>query len=106
MRKKSQDGTCCAPERSDKSHNPESIDKNNKKTGCCRIESLISVDERGQMVLPKDLRDRADIAPGDKLALISWEKDGVVCCLTLIKAEQLASGVRDFLGPLMKDIAN
>ncbi|MEN6466271.1 MAG: HgcAB-associated protein [Syntrophaceae bacterium] len=79
--------------------------KSEKKQGCCRIESLISVDERGQMVLPKDLRDRAKIAPGDKLALISWEKDGAVCCLTLIKAEQLSSGVRDFIGPMLKDIA-
>ncbi len=77
-----------------------------KKAGCCRIESLIGIDERGQMVLPKDLRDRAGISPGDKLALISWEKDGSVCCLTLIKAELLASGVRDFIGPLMKDIEN
>jgi AbrB family looped-hinge helix DNA binding protein len=72
---------------------------------CCRIESLISVDERGQMVLPKDLRDRAGIAPGDKLALISWEKEGAICCLTLIKAEQLAPGVRNFIGPMLKDIA-
>ena len=24
----------------------------------CRVESLISVDERGQMVLPKELRDK------------------------------------------------
>ena len=35
---------------------------------CCRVESIISVDERGQMVLPKDLRDKANIRAGDKLA--------------------------------------
>jgi len=72
---------------------------------CCRVESLISVDERGQMVLPKDLRDRAKIKAGDKLALISWEKDGEFCCLTLIKADDLAKGVKEFLGPVMKDLA-
>ena len=38
---------------------------------CCKIEALISVDERGQMVLPKEIRDRADIHTGDKLALVS-----------------------------------
>ena len=27
------------------------------KMGCCQVESLISVDERGQMVLPKEIRD-------------------------------------------------
>ncbi len=68
---------------------------------CCKVESLISVDERGQMVLPKDLRERAHIQPGDKLALISWEKEGAICCFTLIKADALAERVKDFLGPVM-----
>ncbi len=68
---------------------------------CCRMESLLTVDERGQMVLPKELRDRAKIRAGDKLALVSWEKDGEVCCFTLIKADLLAERVKEFLGPLM-----
>lgn len=71
---------------------------------CCRIESLIAVDERGQMVLPKELRDRAGIRAGDKLALVSWEKDGEVCCFTLIKADLLAERVKEFLGPLMSGL--
>lgn len=71
---------------------------------CCRIESLVTVDERGQMVLPKDLRDRADIKAGDKLAVIGWEKDGSVCCLSLIKADYLAECVTEFLGPIMGDL--
>ncbi len=71
---------------------------------CCRVESLVSIDERGQMVLPKELRDRAGIKAGDKLAVISWEKDGVICCLSLLKAEQLAEGVRDILGPVMQGL--
>ncbi len=73
---------------------------------CCRVESLISVDERGQMVLPKDLREKANIKPGDKLAVISWEKEGVVCCFTLIKADALAERVKDFLGPVMGNAFN
>ena len=72
---------------------------------CCRIESLISVDERGQMVLPKDLRDKAGIKAGDKLALVTWEKEGEVCCLLLIKADALSAGVKDFLGPVVKELA-
>ncbi|MBN1194485.1 MAG: AbrB/MazE/SpoVT family DNA-binding domain-containing protein [Methanomicrobiaceae archaeon] len=70
----------------------------------CRIEAVLTVDERGQMVLPKDIRERAAIRPGGKLALISWEKDGSVCCLALIKAENLSGMVRDVLGPLMNTI--
>ncbi|MDQ5984891.1 MAG: hypothetical protein CSYNP_00589 [Syntrophus sp. SKADARSKE-3] len=76
-----------------------------KTANCCRVESLISVDERGQMVLPKDLRDKANIKAGDKLAVITWEKDGEVCCMTLIKADYLADGVKEFLGPVMRDLA-
>ncbi len=77
-----------------------------KNPSCCRVESLISVDERGQMVLPKELRDKAGIQPGDKLALISWEKEGEVCCLTLMKSDYLAERVKDFLGPVMKNVFN
>jgi len=72
---------------------------------CCRVESVISIDERGQMVLPKELRDKANIRAGDKMAVISWDKGGEVCCIYLIKAEHLANRVKDFLGPLMKGMA-
>jgi AbrB family looped-hinge helix DNA binding protein len=71
---------------------------------CCRVEALVSVDERGQMVLPKDVREAAGIQPGDKLALVLWRKGGAVCCMTLIKADELTGLVRNRLGPLMKDI--
>ena len=70
----------------------------------CRVEAILTVDERGQMVLPKELRERANIRAGDKLALISWQKDGEVCCFTLIKAEALAERVKEFLGPVMKSM--
>ena len=69
--------------------------------GCCRVASLLSVDERGQMILPKEIREKAGIQAGDKLAVVAWEKDGVVCCLTLIKANELAGMVREKLGPVM-----
>jgi antitoxin PrlF len=78
--------------------------KKNDGQECCAVEALITVDERGQMVLPKDMREAAGIRPGDKLALIAWRKDGAVCCMTLIKADELKSMVRGKLGPLMKDI--
>ncbi len=71
---------------------------------CCRVEALISVDERGQMVLPKEIRDAARIAAGDKLALILWRKGGEVCCMSLIKADELTDMVRGRLGPVMKDM--
>jgi AbrB family looped-hinge helix DNA binding protein len=73
---------------------------------CCKVESLVSVDERGQMVLPKSIRDRAGINPGDKLALVTWEKEGRICCINLIKSDELGSLVKSFLGPMMSEISN
>ena len=52
----------------------------------------------GQMVLPKEIRDKADIHAGDKLALVSWEKDRKVCCFTLIKADDFGDMVKGLLG--------
>lgn len=69
------------------------------------LESVISLDDRGQMVLPKDLRERAGLGPGDKLALISWEQDGAVCCMCLIKTDALAGMVKNVLGPMMGELA-
>ncbi|MDH3972933.1 MAG: HgcAB-associated protein [Deltaproteobacteria bacterium] len=70
----------------------------------CKVESIISVDERGQMVLPKDLRAKMEIEAGDKLVLTSWEKEGKVCCITLIKAEELVDMMKDKLGPVIMDV--
>jgi len=56
------------------------------------------------MVLPKEIRDKADIRTGDKLALVSWEKDGKVCCFTLIKADEFGGMVKGLLGPMMKEV--
>ena len=84
----------------------------NTSKQCCdtgnsfQVEAIISVDERGQMVLPKELRARAGINPGDKLALISWEKDGGVCCMSLVKTDAMANMVKDLLGPMMNEMSN
>ncbi len=72
--------------------------------GSCSVEAIVSVDERGQMVLPKELRAKAGLKAGDKLAVTTWEKDGEVCCFMLIKADDLVDMVKDKLGPLMDEI--
>ncbi len=72
---------------------------------CCRVESLVTVDERGQMVLPKEVREKAGIQAGDKLAVVTWEKDGEICCLSLVKSNDFGEMVKDRLGPLMKVIS-
>lgn len=84
------DESCCDPVESSES--------------CCKIEAIVNVDDRGQMVLPKEIRARANINAGDKLALICWERDGEVCCISMVKVEGLAGGIREALRPVMKDI--
>ncbi|MFZ2037650.1 MAG: HgcAB-associated protein [Dehalococcoidales bacterium] len=71
---------------------------------CCKVDSIVTVDERGQVLLPKDTREKAEIHAGDKLALMSWEKDGKICCFMLIKAQELAGMAKEVLGPLAKEI--
>jgi len=83
----------------DDSH-PDTFDK----MGCCKVESIVSVDNRGQMVLPKEIREKAQIHAGDKLAIVSWEKNGEICCISLIKVDDLTTMVKDLLGPVVKEI--
>ena len=71
---------------------------------CCNVEAVVSVDERGQMVLPKDIREKAGIRAGDKLAIVTMRQGGEVCCLSMIKVEALADMVKGMLGPVMKEI--
>jgi AbrB family looped-hinge helix DNA binding protein len=66
-----------------------------------QIEAIITVDERGQMVLPKETRARAGIRAGDKLALVSWSKGDRVCCLSLIRAAEMAETIGEMLNSLM-----
>jgi AbrB family looped-hinge helix DNA binding protein len=71
---------------------------------CCNVEAVVSVDGRGQLVLPKDVREKSGIKAGDKLAVIAMKQDGEVCCLALVKVESLAGMVKEMLGPLLKEI--
>jgi AbrB family looped-hinge helix DNA binding protein len=71
---------------------------------CCRIDAVVSVDAKGQIVLPKDLREKADIKPNDKLAIINFEKNNQVCCIIMVKVDALEDTVKNMLGPVFKNI--
>jgi AbrB family looped-hinge helix DNA binding protein len=61
------------------------------------------MDNRGQIVLPKEIRKKANIGEGDKLALISWMKDDTICCLSLIRTDNLSSEVSGVMRSLLGD---
>ena len=74
-----------------------------RNMGCCSVDSVVSIDERGQMVLPKEVREKAKICPGDKLVVITMEKNGQFCCLFLIKAQDFEGMVKNIISPAMAD---
>jgi antitoxin PrlF len=72
----------------------------------CRIDAVITMDVKGQIVLPKDLREKANMKANDKIAVVACEKDGEVCCIMMVKAEKLVGAVTKTLGPLIKGLTN
>ena len=68
------------------------------------VEAIVSCDDRGQLVLPKDLRKSLDIQAGDKLALVKFTSNEQETCVTIIKSSSLEDLVRSYLGPMLKDM--
>ncbi len=75
-----------------------------KDMQCCQVDAVVAVDGRGQIVLPKEVRDKAEIKAGDKFVVISNAADGKVCCIFLVKADYFSRSVKDMLGPMMKGL--
>ena len=90
MVKKIQEGVCPA--------------SNIDECGCCKVEAVVSVDERGQMVLPKEIREKAGIQAGDKMAVVIMEQGGKPCCISLLKVEEITEMVKHMLRPVMREI--
>jgi AbrB family looped-hinge helix DNA binding protein len=72
--------------------------------GCCQVVSVVGIDERGQMVLPKEVREAAGIRAGDKLAVVLMMKNQQVCCISLLKTDDMTGMVRGVLRPVMRDL--
>ena len=84
-----------------------------KPSPSCEIEAIVSFDDRGQLVIPKDLRKKFKLKPGDKFALVSCmtdtygadccadERSSRLCCLTLVRTDQMTPLVQQSLAPVM-----
>jgi len=77
--------------------------KSNCIPATCQVEAVLSIDSRGQIVIPKEVRNGANIHDGDKLALVSWMNRDEVCCLALIRADNLSSGASGMMHSLLAD---
>ena len=71
---------------------------------CCSVEAIVSFDERGQLVIPKDLRQKFDLQSGEKFALISCTGADGLCCLTMIKTNALQGMLKSALGPAFSEM--
>jgi len=56
------------------------------------------------LVLPKEVREKAGVRAGDKFAVISYQSEGKVYCISLVKADDFAETVKGMLGPMMKEM--
>lgn len=72
---------------------------------CFKIEALVGIDDRGQMVLPKEIREKAGIQGGDKLALTTIEREGEICCIVLSRSDELVQVVQSTLGSVAQDLS-
>jgi len=72
-----------------------------KDSLCCKVEALISMDARGQIVLPKSVREKAGIEAGDKLALIGFQSGDRIFCISLIKTDSFAETIKGTLEPML-----
>ena len=71
---------------------------------CVKVQALVGIDDRGQMVLPKEIREKAGIRGGDKLALTTFEQEGEICCILLTKSDELVRVVQSTLGSVARDL--
>lgn len=83
---------------------PQSAKTLDQGMSCCRVEAMVAIDERGQMVLPKDLREKAGVKAGDRFVVISGGSEDKVCCILMVKAEDFSQTAKQLLGPMMKEI--
>jgi len=71
---------------------------------CCKVESLVTIDERGQMILPKDLREKVGLVAGDKLVIATSMKNGKLGFLMMFRADDFGDMVKGFVGPVMRTV--
>ena len=69
-----------------------------------KVDAVVAMDSKGQIVLPKDIREKAKLKPGDKLAIVACEKEGEVCCIVMLKTEGLGEAVSKVLSPALKQV--
>lgn len=70
-----------------------------------KIEAILTIDSKGQILLPKELREKASLKPGDRLVTIAGcDEEGQICCFILLKGEVVDEEVRKVISPMLKEM--
>ncbi len=80
------------------------LPKAEENSSCCEIEAIVSFDERGQLVFPKDVRKKFNLKAGEKFVMVSCTNDAGLCCFTLVKTDQVNGLVGQVLNPMLSKI--
>ncbi|OLS32714.1 MAG: hypothetical protein HeimAB125_06060 [Candidatus Heimdallarchaeota archaeon AB_125] len=89
---------------SDKEKNEDCCPSSSEGLGCCHVEGVVQLDSRGQIVLPKNLREKMNLNEGDKLVVISMNDKGKIASISLMKSDRFDGMVKLSLKPIMKEI--
>ncbi len=71
---------------------------------CCHVEGIAKVDSKGQIVLPKSLRDNMNILEGDKLVVVGMREKGELRSISLFKANRFDNMVKILLKPVVEEL--
>ncbi|MCG3216761.1 MAG: AbrB/MazE/SpoVT family DNA-binding domain-containing protein [Candidatus Heimdallarchaeota archaeon] len=71
---------------------------------CCHVEGVVHVDSKGQIVLPKSLRDDMGIKDKEKLVVVGMRDKGELKSISLFKADKMDDMVKTMLKPTMENI--
>ena len=88
----------------DSKETEECCSSEEKDVSCCKIEGIVQIDSRGQIVLPRDLRKEAGLTEGTKLVVVRLQNKGEIAGICLYKTDEFNIVVKDLLNPVMKEI--
>lgn len=78
-----------------------------KKCKVTKIEAILTIDSKGQILLPKELREKAKLKAGDRLvAIAGCDEEGEICCFILVKAEILDNEVSRIISPMLREVVS
>lgn len=68
------------------------------------LAAVVTVDSRGQLVLPAGVRRKLGLKGGERFALIPCGSVACPSALTLVRTEELGHALQALLGPLLRGL--